>query len=134
MSRLIFIFILFSYHFSSGQDPVRDIDPTRPTHRNNVERQPLPRDEIPGTLRDTQQDQQRFSSQDLQPELGSSGGALSDTTSIRFVDENGKVIHDPHAYTRERVHQAGQQRRAADTLEQFLHTGDHGVDSTTSKP
>lgn len=135
MSKLIFILILFSYHFSLAQDPVRDIDPTLPTRRDNVERQSLPRNEIPGTLRDTQQDRAGFfDEEDSSSDPGSSGTVLPDTTAIRFVDENGKIIHDPNAYTRERVYHPEQRRKAADTLETFRHSEYELTDTTNSKP
>jgi hypothetical protein len=134
---LLLILILLAPQLSRAQDPVRDIDPTMPGRRDNVERQALPRDEIPGTIRDTQRDQERFPDENSSDtETESSGIGISDTTSIQFVDENGKVIRNPNDYTRKKNVYAPERRKAADTIEYFPGRDQQKlrIDTTSSKP
>jgi hypothetical protein len=94
MTRPLFVmfFVCISGLAMSQQlenDPVRMGDPAS---LNSQSRQPLPRDEIPGTIRRTQED---FNMQPLNhfPDIGQVRNA-TDTASMYFLDDQGKPVRD----------------------------------------
>jgi hypothetical protein len=117
MSRLLFvIFCVFVCGAAMGQqlenDPVKMADPASP---GRATRQPLPRDEIPGTIRHTQADD-AFQLLEDYPTTDPDRNA-TDTASMYFLDEQGKPIRDLRQVYR-RADPIPQMRRSrpADTL------------------
>ena len=137
MNRLLLACIfLFTAKLSLAQDPLHEIDPARVDHGRNVERQ-LPRKEIPGTLRETQEDHivtpldGEISENSFDPVLS------RDTATMKFLDKHGNVIRDPFKHTRERSQMSeSPERKQADTLEYFPNAGSRPPkpDSIFSKP
>jgi hypothetical protein len=113
---LLILFFCFVHIYLHGQanspDPLKDIDPANRsnTSESAVARQALPRTEIPGTLRQTQQDE-NAQSIFIDPALARHNA--SDTVSSIFVvpSEHLKVRDTTY------VQPYYQQKKSADTLD-----------------
>jgi hypothetical protein len=126
MNRLLLIvFVLVCSELQAQQDPLRETDPFYKKPDQNG-RQPLPRYEIPGTIRRTQEDNkiQPFE-QTVEEETGR---MPPDTAFIYVLDANGKRIDAPLPMSGSGSTGALPPRTAADTLNHIP-----GVDGDTTK-
>jgi hypothetical protein len=130
---LICIFLLMRY-VAIAQDPLNEIDPSRRTQGTNTERPSTSTTEIPGTIRSTTDDRTvRTLDEENSPEAGTVE-TPRDTATIKFVDENGRVISNPLEYVHPNREDPNAQRKAADTLDYFRRPNPALPDTTFYKP